>query len=253
VKIAIAGGSGTVGRYVVESVTKSGHEVVVLSRSSGFDLISGGGLAEALADVEVIIDVSNPSTTNGAKASSFFTAVTKNLHTAGSQVGVQRLVSLSIVGIDNFPFGYYQAKLAQEAAVFAGPLSASVVRATQFHEFAAQILHRTKRGPFSAMPMMKIQPIAARSVGQVLCDAALSPPSQTTIEIAGPNVESLVAMSRTIMRERGRRAIVIPIRVPGTAGKMMRGGGQLPSTGAQLVGPTFADWLLTTDANYPPL
>jgi uncharacterized protein YbjT (DUF2867 family) len=253
VKIAIAGGSGTVGRYVVESVTKSGHEAVTLSRSSGFDLISGEGLADALADVEVIIDVSNPFTKNGAKASLFFTTVTKNLHAAGSQAGVQRLVSLSIVVIDNFPFGYYEAKLAQEEAVFAGPLSANVVRATQFHEFAAQILHRTKRGPFAGMPMMRVQPIAARSVGQALCDAALSPPSQKTTEIAGPKVESLVTMSRTIMRERGSRAIVIPIRVPGAAGKMMRGGGQLPSSGAQLVGPTFVDWLLTTDANYPPL
>jgi len=252
-KIAVAGGSGTVGRYVVESVTKSGHEAVILSRSSGVDLVSREGLDNALANVEVIIDVSNPSTTNGAKASLFFTTVTKNLHAAGSQAGVQRLVSLSIVGIDNFPFGYYKAKLAQEAAVFVGSLSANVIRATQFHEFAAQILHRTKRGPFSAMPMMKIQPIAARSVGQVLCDAALSPSSQKTTEVAGPNVESLVNMSRTMMRERGRRAIVIPLRVPGTAGKMMRGGGQLPSSEAQIVGPTFANWLLTTDANYPPL
>jgi uncharacterized protein YbjT (DUF2867 family) len=253
VKIAIAGGSGTVGRYVVESVTKSGHEALILSRSSGFDLVGGVGLVDALARVEVIIDVSNPSTTNGAKASSFFTAVTKNLHASGSQAGVQRFVSLSIVGIDNFPFGYYQAKLAQEEAVFAGPLSANVIRATQFHEFAAQILHRTKRGPFAAMPMMQIQPIAARAVGQVLCEAAMSAPLQEISEIAGPRVESLVAMSRKIMRERGSRAVVIPIRVPGTAGKMMRGGGQLPSTGAQLVGPTFADWLLTTDANLPPL
>jgi uncharacterized protein YbjT (DUF2867 family) len=252
VKIAVAGGSGTVGRYVVESVTRSGHEAVILSRSSGFDLINGEGLANALANVEVIVDVSNPYTKNGAKASLFFTTVTKNLHAAGSQAGVQRLVSLSIVGIDNFPFGYYKAKLAQEVAVFAGPLSSNVVRATQFHEFAAQILHRTKRGPFSGMPMMKVQPIAARSVGQVLCDAALSPSSQKIIEIAGPEVESLVAMSRTIMRERGIRAIVIPIWVPGKAGTMMRGGGQLPSSGAQLVGPTFADWLLTPDANYPP-
>jgi uncharacterized protein YbjT (DUF2867 family) len=234
-------------------VTQAGHEAVVISRSSGCDLISGDGLADALSNIEVIIDVSNPSTSNGSKASAFFTTVTRNLHAAGSHAGVQRLVSLSIVGIDNFPYGYYKAKLAQEGAVFAGPLSATVIRATQFHEFAAQILHRTKRGPFSGMPMMKVQPIAARSVGHVLCDAALSPSSQQTTEIAGPRVESLVAMSRTIVRERGSRAIVIPIWVPGKAGMMMRGGGQLPSSGAQLVGPTFADWLLTPDANYPPL
>jgi uncharacterized protein YbjT (DUF2867 family) len=253
VRIAIAGGSGTVGRYVVDSVGQAGHDVVILSRSFGFDLVSGDGLAVALSGVEVIIDVSNPSTSNGAKAAAFFTHVTKNLHDAGSQAGVKRLLSLSIVGIDNFPYGYYQAKLAQEDAVLAGPLPANVVRATQFHEFAAQILQRTRRGPFAVMPMMRVQPVAARSVGQVLCDAALSAPSQKITEIAGPKEEHLVAMSRTILRERGRRAMVVPIRVPGTAGKMMRGGGQLPSSGARLVGPIFSDWILTPDANFPPL
>lgn len=252
-KIAVAGGSGTVGRYVVDSVTKAGHEAVVLSRASGYDLVSGDGLADALVGVEVIIDVSNPSTTNRAKASSFFTSVTKNLHASGSRARVQRLVSLSIVGIDNFPFGYYQAKLAQEEAVFNGPLSANVVRATQFYEFPAQILHLTRRGPLALMPMMRIQPIAARAVGQALCDAALSAPSQRTTQIAGPREESRVAMARTILRERGSRAIVIPIHVPGGAGKLMRGGGQLPLGDVTLVGPAFVDWLLTPDANFPAL
>lgn len=253
VRIAVAGGTGTVGRYVVENARMAGHDVVVLSRSSGVDLRQGDALGEALRDVEVIIDVSNPQTTNGAQAGAFFVDVTTRLHEVGASLGVKRLVSLSIVGIDNFPFGYYQAKVAQEAAVLAGPLSPTVVRATQFHEFATQILVRTRRGSLAGMPIMRIQPIAARSVADVLVSTALVAPPEPTIEIAGPQEESLVVMARSILRDRNRRALVIPLRVPGAAGKLMRSGGQLPPAGARLVGPTFERWLASGDAKYPPL
>jgi uncharacterized protein YbjT (DUF2867 family) len=253
VKIAVAGGSGTVGRYVVESASAAGHEAVVLSRSSGIDLRSGVGLAESLKGVEVIVDTSNPDSTNGVRASAFFADVTRTLHAAGSEAGVQRLVSLSIVGIDHFPYGYYEAKVAQEKAVFAGPLSARVVRATQFHEFAAQILARTKRGPFAAMPVMHIQPIAARTVGEELWQAALSSSSKKIVEIAGPQEERLVAMAHSVLRQRGLHCFVIPFRLPGGAGKLMRSGGQLPSSEARLLGPPFAEWLRSPDAQFPAL
>jgi uncharacterized protein YbjT (DUF2867 family) len=251
VRIAVAGGTGTVGRYVVESAKAAGHDAVVLSRTSGIDLRQGDALGEALHDVEVIIDVSNPKTTNGAQAGAFFVDVTKRLQEAGQAAGVTRLVSLSIVGIDNFPFGYYQAKLAQEDVVLSGPLSSTVVRSTQFHEFAAQILVRTRRGLIAGMPIMRIQPIAARSVADVLLSSAVVPPGERTIVIAGPREESLVVMARSILRDRGSHAFVVPLRVPGAAGKMMRSGGQLPAAGTRLLGPTFKEWLGSADAKFP--
>jgi uncharacterized protein YbjT (DUF2867 family) len=253
VRIAVAGGTGTVGRYVVESAKESGHDVVVLSRASGVDLRQGDALGDALHDVEVIVDVSNPKTTNGTQAADFFVDVNKRLQVAGRAAGVTRLVSLSIVGIDNFPFGYYRAKLAQEDAVLSGPLLSTVVRATQFHEFAAQILVRTRRGPIAGMPMMRIQPIAARCVADVLLSSAVAPPEDRTIKIAGPQEESLVVMARSILRDRGIRAFVLPLRVPGAAGKMMRSGAQLPAAGTRVIGPTFEEWLGTADSKFPRL
>jgi len=67
-RIAVAGGTGIVGRYVAEAAGAAGHEPVILSRSSGVDLRSDVGLAAALDGVEVIIDTTNSGTTNGAKA-----------------------------------------------------------------------------------------------------------------------------------------------------------------------------------------
>ena len=39
-RIAVAGGTGVVGRHAVEAARAAGHEVVVLSRSSGADVLT---------------------------------------------------------------------------------------------------------------------------------------------------------------------------------------------------------------------
>ena len=249
-RIAVAGGTGMVGKYVVEAVTGAGHEAVVLSRSRGVDLRTNGGLASALDGVEVIIDAANPDSITGAKATAFFTDVTTRLQSVGSAQGVSRLVTLSIVGIDRVPgYGYYRAKLAQEAAATAGPVSVTIVRATQFHEFPAQILSRARFGPLAAMPVMRVQPVAARAVGQCLMEAAVEPPQDRMIEVAGPQPEDLVTMARRLVRTQGRRIAVLPIVVPGRGGRAMRGGQLLATPTTTLVGPTFADWLISDDAH----
>jgi uncharacterized protein YbjT (DUF2867 family) len=248
-RIAVAGGTGVVGKYVVGAAQDSGHEVIVLARSRGIDLRGDAGVAEALAGVDVLIDVANSGTTNGARATAFFRDVTARLQRLGAAQGVRRLVTLSIVGIDGAPgLGYYGAKLAQEAAAKAGPLLVTIVRATQFHEFPGQILGRLHLGPLGAMPIMRIQPVAARSVGRCLLEAALDPPSAQMIELAGPQVEDLVAMARQIAKQSGRRLGILPIRVPGPAGRVMRGGTLLATPTTRLVGPTFGEWLASVDA-----
>ena len=162
-RLAVAGGTGVVGKFVVEAAAEAGHEVVSLSRRTGVDVRTGEGLAEALRGVEVIVDTTNAGTTNRDKATAFFTEVTRNLGVVGAGEGVARLVILSIVGLERVPgYGYYEAKLAHEKAAMSGLLPATIVRATQFHEFPAQVLSWTRHGPFAVVPRSRIQPVAAR-------------------------------------------------------------------------------------------
>jgi len=164
----------------------------------------------------------------------------------GAGEGVGLLVVLSIVGLERVPgYGYYQAKLAHEQAALGGPLPVTIVRATQFHEFAAQVLNQTKHGPIAPVPQMRIQPVAARVVGQALLEAAVAHPSARVarVEVAGPGEAELVSLARAVLRRRGERAWVVPLRLPGKAGKAMRTGGQLPGPGARLIGPGFSEWL----------
>ena len=55
-RIAVAGATGRVGRHVVGVLEARGREIVPMSRSSGVDVVSGDGLARALAGVECIVD-----------------------------------------------------------------------------------------------------------------------------------------------------------------------------------------------------
>ncbi len=247
-RLAIAGGTGVVGRQVVNVAAGEGHETVVLSRSAGVDLRDRAQVSAALEGADVIIDVANTATANAKRATAFFTEVTARLASGGASRGVSRLVVLSIVGLERVSgYGYYRAKLAQEQVARRGPLPVTIVRATQFHEFASQILARTRVGPVSFVPIMRVQPIAARSVAEYLVQTAGKPASDDPVEIAGPDQADLVTLARDVARRQHRRLAVLPITFPGATGKAMRHGGQLPGPDAEILGPNFTDWAATAD------
>ncbi|MDJ0346118.1 NAD(P)H-binding protein [Streptomyces sp. H10-C2] len=241
-RVAVAGGTGLIGRYVVEELTAAGHETVVLARSRGVDLVSGTGLDAAMADVKAVIDVSNMTTMSGKKAVSFFGTASRNLLDAGARAGVRHHVALSIVGIDRVGYGYYQGKLRQEEMVEGGPVPWTVLRATQFHEFAQQMLDRSPK-PLAMVPRMRTQPIAAREVARHLVGLALAPPQGMAPELAGPQVEQLVDMVHRLLRARHQRRLVLPVKLPGATGAAMTGDGQLPTGSGPRGTQTFEAWL----------
>ncbi|WP_406353351.1 SDR family oxidoreductase [Streptomyces sp. NBC_00658] len=242
-RVVVAGGTGMVGRYVVEELAAAGQEPVVLARSRGVDLLSGGaGLDEAMEGAEAVVDVSNVETMSAKKAVPFFDTVGRNLLDAGARAGVRHHVVLSIVGIERVGHGYYQGKVRQEDVVKEGPTPWTVLRATQFHEFVEQILDRMPR-PLAVVPRMRTQPVAAREVAQHLVKLTLAPAQGMAPELAGPRVEQLVDMVRRLLRARQQRRLVLPVRLPGPAGAAMAGDGQLPLGPGPRGSQTFDEWL----------
>src|SRR5262245_1929966 len=94
-KIAVAGATGSVGRHVVDLLEADGHEVVPMSRSSGVDVVTGDGLAEALQGVSTIIDAATQGTPDAEAATAFFTAATRNLQEVGARTGVGLIMVVS--------------------------------------------------------------------------------------------------------------------------------------------------------------
>ena len=242
-RVAVAGGTGVVGRKVVAALEHRGHDAVVLARSHGTDLTSDEGLGGALHGIESVIDVTSVASTRRADCVEFFTTVSSNLLDAGARAGVAHHVTLSIIGIDGLGFGYYQGKVAQEQTVTTGPVPWSILRAAQFHEFPAQVMQRASFGPVALVPLMRTQPVAAAEVAEALVDLATSDPSGRVPDLAGPREEQLVDMARSIARRRGERRLVIPVPVPGSTGTAMRNGTLLPQEPGPRGTQTFAEWL----------
>jgi uncharacterized protein YbjT (DUF2867 family) len=241
-RIAVAGGTGQVGSYVVEALRAAGHDPVVLSRGHGVNLTTGDGLDEAMGGVEAVVDVSNTLTTSGKKSVAFFESATTHLLDAGQRAGVRHHVALSIVGIDRVNLGYYAGKRRQEELVLASPLPTSVLRATQFHEFGGQVLERMP-GPVAIIPRMRTQPIAAREVADALVALVLDSPVGKAPDLAGPQEENLADMARRLLRARGSRRLVLQLRLPAPGGGAMATGGALPNTPGPRGVQTYDEWL----------
>jgi len=249
-KIAVAGATGRVGHHVVDVLRARGYEVVPMSRSQGVDVITGDGLAAALAGVGCVIDTATGPSPEQEPATAFFTTAARNLQDAGQEAGVQRMVVVSIIGIDRFTGGYGAAKLAHEQAMLAGPIPALVLRASQFYEFIPLIMEWGTQGDVAYVPRMRTQPVAARAVAEVLADLATAPGSRSSgppfPEVAGPREESLVEMATVFAERRGYPAKVEAVSDPADRDGLNESGGLLPGPDAILAGPTFEEWLNAT-------
>jgi uncharacterized protein YbjT (DUF2867 family) len=255
-KIAVAGATGRVGRQAVAILRERGHEVVAMSRSTGVDLVTGAGLAEALAGVDCVIDLASTPSAEQREATEYFTTATSNLHQAGERAGVRRLVVVSIIGNDRFTGGYNAAKHVHEQQALAGPIPARILRAAQFHEFIELLVQWGTRGDVSYVQKMRMQPVAARTVAEAAVDLALAPDGDATEafpEIAGPREERLADLARKLVAHRS-----LSLRIEETSDQndpdreMFESGGLLPSPHAMLAGPTFEEWLVSQDASIAP-
>lgn len=215
-KLVIAGGNGTVGTHTQRIARERGHNVVVVSRRTGHDLETGRGLGDALAGADAVIDVSSVATTSGRRSRDFFRAVTRTLQQAALDADVGHYIALSIVGIDDLDASYYAGKLAQERAVHAGPIPYTLLRTTQFHEFAEQVLVRGSLGPLVVVPTALIRPVAAREVGARLVQLAEAGPSGRVRDLTGPRNERLVEMVRTMLAADGVKRPTVELSLPGT-------------------------------------
>jgi uncharacterized protein YbjT (DUF2867 family) len=240
-RIAVAGGTGSVGRHVVTALERRGHEPVVLARSTGVDLRTGRGLDAALQGVEVVVDVTNVTTQRRRKAVSLLTRMTRNLLEAERRAGVRAHVLLSIVGTDRVPLGYYAGKLAQERLVLTGPVPATVLRTTQFHELVERMVVMAP-GPVTFVPRVRIQPVAAREVAATLAELVEEEPAGRVQDLAGPRVHDAVDLARRMLRARGAHRLVVPVRMPGSWGRAVRAG-LLPGRSFRAGTQTFREWL----------
>jgi uncharacterized protein YbjT (DUF2867 family) len=186
-KMVVIGGTGLIGTKLVQVLRQRGHEVVAASPSSGVNTITGEGLGEALTGAQVVVDVANAPSWEDQAVLTFFETSGRNLLAAEAAAGVRHHVALSVVGTDRLlASGYFRAKMAQENLIKAASIPYTIVRATQFFEFVGAIAQFATEGQSVRVSPVRMQPVAADDVAALLADVAVEPPSNRTIELAGP-------------------------------------------------------------------
>jgi uncharacterized protein YbjT (DUF2867 family) len=249
-KIAVAGATGRLGRHIVDVLEEGGHDVVRMSRATGVDVVTGEGLSEALAGVDSIIDAASWPTNEQKPATDFFLASSRNLQEEGERAGVERIVVVSIIGADRATASFIASKIPHERAMQSGPIPVSILRAAQFHEFVPLFLEWGRQGDLVYVPEMRTQLVAARTVAEALVqltNGSGPAPDAAIPEIAGPQEESLVDVARLVAARRGDSVRIQGVSDPDDPEQaLFASGALLPSPHAVLAGPTFEQWLDST-------
>ena len=243
-RIVVIGGSGLIGKKVVNNLRQRGHEVVAASRSSGVNSVTGEGLAQALAGAQVVVDVANaPSWEDGAVLA-FFETSGRNLSAAEAAAGVGHHVALSVVGTERLlASGYFRAKMAQEQLIKASPIPYTIVRATQFFEFVGSIAQFATEGQTVRLPPVLMQPIASDDVAGAVGDVALAEPLNGTLELAGPEPIHQDDLVRQFLNATGGTRTVIADPHALYYGVAVDDQSLVPGDHPRLGSTCFEDWL----------
>ncbi|MEU6406505.1 SDR family oxidoreductase [Streptomyces sp. NPDC046985] len=238
--ILVTGGTGTLGRPVVERLRADGHEVRVLSRRTppyAVDLRTGGpALDAAVAGADTIVHCASSPRGGDEEAAAHLIA-------AARAAGVAHLLYVSIVGVDRVPLGYYRTKYAVERLIEDSGLGWTVLRATQFHDLLVSLFQPLARAPVVLLPAgVCDQPVDVGEVAAALAELAAGGPAGRVPDVGGPEVRAVESLARAYLRATPRRRPVLGVPLGGRTYRAFREGGHLAPSRA--VGKrTFEEYL----------
>jgi NADH dehydrogenase len=244
--VTIYGGSGFVGRYIVQRMAKAGWRVrVAVRRPNEALFVKPYGV---VGQVEPILcnvrdDASVEAALRGADAvvncvgilaesgKNTFNAIQSDgaarIARLAAKHGVGKFVHISAIGADATADSDYQRTKAQgEAAVLQHMPNATILRPSIVFgpedEFFNRFAGMTRMGPM--LPVIgaetKFQPVYVDDVAQAACLAVTGAAFQGVYELGGPNVNTFrELMQRMLMVIRRRRLILnIPFSVASVMG-----------------------------------
>lgn len=199
-KIVIVGGTGLVGSALVARLGELGHHAIAASRSTGVDIATGQGLAQALEGADIVIDTSNARSDDPVEMLNFFRHAGRVLLDAAKLAGVKHHVTLSMLGADRLSLsGFFLAKLTQENLVRTSGMPYTILRSAPFFETIYGIATDADTGMDLRLPPIPMQPLAASDVAMALADAAVSQPANTILEVAGPETFALTELALDVL------------------------------------------------------
>ena len=242
-KIVVIGGSGLIGTKVVNNLRQGGHQVIAASPTTGINTITGEGLAEAMKDTDIVIDLANSPSFEEKAVLEFFRTAGSNLLAAEINAGVKHHLALSIVGVDIMQnLGYMRAKKVQEDLIKQSGVPYTIIRSTQFLEFLAGIADQATDGKEVHLSDVKFQPIAADDVAFFVARYALAAPVNGYIEIAGPERFEMYEIVARYLQHSNDPRKVVPNGKPQYFGGEITHTALVPAGQAELGAIGFEEW-----------
>ena len=251
IQTLVTGATGTLGAALRPRLTAAGQAVWAASRSPPeetdedvkwieLDLFDDASIKSALEDVDVVI---HAATAPQGDTELVDVQGTKRLLEVADESGVQNFVYPSIVGIDDIPFSYYEHKVAAETAIEDSVVPPTIVRATQFHSFVAEMLGYVAKLPVWPLPTkMQLQPIDVGEVADVIVSNATLTANGRTDPVGGPKVHSVGELAQVYRDVRGLRRPIFGLPIPGgTAAGFRAGHATCPEHTPGTV--TWKEWL----------
>jgi uncharacterized protein YbjT (DUF2867 family) len=231
--VLVTGGTGTLGRLLVDRLARADWDVTVLSRRPGppeqphrwavADLLTGDGVDEAVKGAGTIVHCATSS--NGKKD----VVAAENLIAAAERAGSAHLLYISVVGCDTVPFSYFKGKRAAELLVEGGSVPHTILRATQFHGFVEALFAAMAKLPAPVLPVpgFSYQPIAPAEVADRLAALAAAAPAGRVPDMGGPQIRAAKDLARAYLTATGKHRAIMGLRLPGAAFRAFKQGGHL--------------------------
>ncbi len=225
-RIAVTGGSGFVGRHVADRLRLAGHDVVLLSRRSGFDLARPDmpALTRALEGCTAVVHTAGINREIGTQT---YDAVhvrgTQALVAAAKDAGVERISLVSFLRArPDGPTSYHRSKWAAEAIVRESGLEYTVLkcgvifgRGDHMLDHLSHALHTFPVFGLVGLRERPVRPVAVDDVARLLEVAAQGDPrlADRTIAVLGPDEMMLGEAVRRVAGVIGRhpRYIRLPV------------------------------------------
>jgi uncharacterized protein YbjT (DUF2867 family) len=225
-RIAVTGATGFVGRHLVRRLEAAGHDVVSLSRRTGFDLASPDheALVRALAGCDVVVHCAGINREIGSQT---YDAV----HVRGTQalVDAARAADVGHISVLSFlrarpdgPTAYHRSKWAAEVIVRDSGIGYTALKAGVIHgpgdhmlDHLSHALHSFPVFGLVGMRERPVRPVAVDDVARILAAAATGDTRlrNRTMAVVGPEEMLLGEAVRRVAQAIGRRPASVRLPV----------------------------------------
>jgi NADH dehydrogenase len=232
--VLVTGGTGFVGRPIVESLANRGYKVTVFARGqkprfglpSGARFVAGSiedssSISRSLDGIEAVIHlVGIIFEYRGATFEGIHHQGTQNVINAMKQSGVKRYIHMSALGSRPYATSrYHQTKWMAEEAVRASGLDFTIMRPSAIFgpkdEFINVFARLCRTSPLVPVPTTghgKIQPISVLDVAEIFSRSVESEAHiGKTYEIGGPETFTLFQLVGRLSQILGKKRLRIPI------------------------------------------